>query len=143
MGDPGIQIGRHRARLPGKSWLPVMENSLDRLLNGLEQGMGAMRVRLMQMLSPVQEIKVTCLVACLDDAADDPLAAAVRQNMDLSCKIPAGVASSQPQLVVATLDINKGAILPLPLSTFFLPAQSLPHASCAQRPEATVWAVDT
>lgn len=57
----------------------------------------------------MQDITVTCLIACLDDAVGDSLASAVRDDMDLSCKIPAGVASSRPQLVVATLDINQGA----------------------------------
>ena len=57
----------------------------------------------------MQDITVTCLIACLDDVVGDSLASSVRGDMDLSCKIPAGMASSQPQLVVATLDINQGA----------------------------------
>ncbi|CAL8463143.1 g2677 [Coccomyxa elongata] len=59
-----------------------------------------------------QDITVTCLIACLDDAMGNSLASAVRDDMDLSCKIPAGLASSRPQLVVATLDINQGYNLP-------------------------------
>lgn len=68
----------------------------------------------------MQGITVTCLVACLDDVEGDSLASAVRQDMDLSCKIPAGVGSSHPQLVVGTLDINQGELLSLlcPTSTF-------------------------
>lgn len=61
----------------------------------------------------MQDITVTCLIACLDDAVDDSLASSVRDDMDLSCKIPAGLASSRPQLVVATLDINQGALFQL------------------------------
>ena len=60
-------------------------------------------------LCAVQGILVTCLVGCIDDADDDLHAAAVRGDMDLSCKVPAGVVSSAvPQLVVATLDIKPG-----------------------------------
>ncbi len=59
----------------------------------------------------MQGITVTCLVACLDDVEGDSLASAVRQDMDLSCKIPAGVGGSHPQLVVGTLDINQGDLL--------------------------------
>jgi hypothetical protein len=45
----------------------------------------------------------------MDDAEEDAHAAAVRADMDLSCKVPAGVAGNpRPQLVVATLDINQG-----------------------------------
>ena len=61
------------------------------------------------MVRAAQGIVVTCLVACIDDDDADPRAAAVRECMDLSCKIPAGVSGSRlPQLVVATLDINRG-----------------------------------
>ncbi|KAK9907250.1 hypothetical protein WJX75_000058 [Coccomyxa subellipsoidea] len=59
-----------------------------------------------------QLIKVTCLVACLDDVEGGSLASAVRQDTDLSCKIPAGVGGSHAQLVVGTLDINQGVNLP-------------------------------
>ena len=52
---------------------------------------------------------MTCLVACIEDNDNDPRATAVRGGMDLSCKIPAGVNGSRlPQLLVATLDINRG-----------------------------------
>ena len=58
-----------------------------------------------------QGIAVTCLVGCLDDAEEDANAAAVRSDMDLSCKVPAGVAGNcRLQLVVATLDINQGGL---------------------------------
>ena len=61
------------------------------------------------MLCVAQGIIVTCLVACISDDDNDPRAAAVRGCMDLSCKIPAGVDGCLlPQLVVATLDINRG-----------------------------------
>ena len=54
-------------------------------------------------------------MACLDDVEGGSLASAVRQDTDLSCKIPAGVGGSHAQLVVGTLDINQG-VLPVTLS---------------------------
>ena len=56
----------------------------------------------------MQNIKVQCLVAYMDDAGGDPLLAAAKDAMDASCKLPAGYESPWPQIVLATLDINQG-----------------------------------
>ncbi|KAK9829368.1 hypothetical protein WJX72_005439 [[Myrmecia] bisecta] len=58
-----------------------------------------------------ENIRVVSLMATIDDAKDDQLAAAVRGAMDLSCKLPAD-GELPPQLVIGTLDINQGPKLP-------------------------------
>ena len=60
--------------------------------------------------SAMQNIKVRCLIACLDDSGAHPLLAAAKDAMDASCKLPAGYDSPWPQLVLATLDINQGQL---------------------------------
>lgn len=59
----------------------------------------------------MQNIRVQCLVACVDDTGDDALLMAAKDAMNASCKLPAGYESHWPQLVLATLDINQGDIL--------------------------------
>ena len=48
------------------------------------------------------------MVACIDDTGGDALLAAAKGAMDASCKLPAGYESQWPQLVLATLDVNRG-----------------------------------
>eukprot|EP00775_Hariotina_reticulata_P012867 gene12867-12993_t len=59
-------------------------------------------------------MRVTCLIATLPDEAGSELAAEAAQEMDLSTKLPADATAGQPvvQLVVGSLDINQGAVLP-------------------------------
>lgn len=63
----------------------------------------------------VQSIAVTCLIAVIDEGLGDAVAAAVAEDLDASCRLPAECAGTLPQLVVGTLDINQGQ-LSLPTS---------------------------
>ncbi|WIA08025.1 hypothetical protein OEZ85_007495 [Tetradesmus obliquus] len=73
--------------------------SVTRKVNGTEPDYKAMRI--------------LCLIATVPDEPGCPVAAAVGSDMELSTKLPADAAAgSTAQLVVGSLDINQGAVLP-------------------------------
>lgn len=60
-----------------------------------------------------KSMKVLCMVAAVDDDPESPIAAKAAAELDTSTKLPADAATQQPaQLVVGSLDINQGAVLP-------------------------------
>eukprot|EP00878_Enallax_costatus_P041991 GHUV01048935.1.p2 GENE.GHUV01048935.1~~GHUV01048935.1.p2 ORF type:complete len:182 (+),score=35.88 GHUV01048935.1:1117-1662(+) len=60
-----------------------------------------------------QQMKVVGLIAAIPDDPDCPVATQAGREMDLSTKLPADpVTGTPPQIVIGTLDINQGSVLP-------------------------------
>eukprot|EP00879_Flechtneria_rotunda_P033370 GHRR01036956.1.p1 GENE.GHRR01036956.1~~GHRR01036956.1.p1 ORF type:complete len:177 (+),score=23.17 GHRR01036956.1:148-678(+) len=60
-----------------------------------------------------QDLKVVCLIATMTDDADNSVALQAAQEMDPSTKLPADDSVGLPgQIVIGSLDMNQGAVLP-------------------------------
>ena len=111
MGCSRAEAGWHRGGLGGASHTHCWTTSVEYDQLGLDSYCILSDVTLDTVQSSaMQNIKVQCLIACLDDSGTHPLLAAAKDAMDASCKLPAGYDSPWPQLVLATLDINQGQL---------------------------------
>ncbi len=111
MGCSRAEAGWHRGGLGGASHTHCCTTSVEYDQLGLDSYCILSDVTLDTVQSSaMQNIKVHCLIACLDDSGTHPLLAAAKDAMDASCKLPAGYDSPWPQLVLATLDINQGQL---------------------------------
>lgn len=60
---------------------------------------------------PVPQDRLVCLFAITPDTPANPVATAVRQQMDQSCTLPSAEEGSPPRIVLGSLDLTIGVLL--------------------------------